>query len=1466
MAGASFFVVTLSASAQIYWDGTLTGTNALWSDITGWTTDSSLDVPDPDAIPGANDIAAFSSSNVAANQTILLNAAQSAAGLQFPLSSVTHTLTSNNTTARTLTIGASGIELTNSETVGGNVTIGGTNTLNLSLGAEQSWFVGSNRTLTIANPINGSGNFSKTGGGTLQLNASNTFTGNFTLSEGLLSLNNAGALGSASTPFIIAGGSIQNASTTAALTLNAKPVTLAGNFTYVVPSNNGATNGFLTFGTSPVTLAPTSGNNITVSNGSGVIAFPGPVSGDGKGIIKTGAGTLALLGDNTYTGTTELQTSANLRIGGPGSIATTNVFMNGGLIELGGAVVENTTFELGTAPGQIRFRSGGTTTGTTAHGGFGAASGYRKVSVTSEGVPNAPLVWGVTPHFMGSGDWGGSNGIFLLSTPSSNGTIELTNDLNFGNKDRRFAIRNGSAPNMPDAVLSGKLTNGRFSLQGGGTVLLSNPENELTGTTLITAGTILRVPQISGYLGTSNVVIESGLLEVSKDTVVPLGTEPGQVSFTGNGGFSVYDGGGNISIGGNGEPLVWGTNGFAEAGTGVFILGGVSSDGTTRLTNPIDLGDSIRTISVQNGGGYVDAALDAVLSGTGGINLTGGGVLQLANPNNTYTGVTQVSSGALALDKLINGGLPSAMGASSNDAANLLFTGGSLRYNGPATSTDRLFEMRATLTLNSVGFGPLAFTNTAANAFTATSTAATTRSLTLTGYSRGLNVINSGITDSTAGTLNNPTSLIKSGCLTWSMGGNNTYTGSTNIAVGELILDYSEGRNPIGGTGSVIIDNSYLTLKGKPTGQTSAAFTTLRFGGGNNALGNVLKLDAPEGSGGIKLAVTNFGGNTSTGNSLLSNLVDLSSNAGNEITVTNVNNGFSLENNIIVANAPSAGRSNLIVRDSQGYGFATLSGPLPANLTRLTSASSTPLDASNTGNTTNFHLRYDDLPPDSGDVPNGRKLTRTAALVYSSLSIDATGGPVHLDLASSNYGNSTGNNGRGILITGDHDVKFTGTGTTAYSPFIYHYGTGKFEFNIPTPNGFSVIAGGTGLYEYSGPLGGTDARFYLANCLFRFTGNTNYANLNGGGIWVGNDSVIEIANDLNGAAAGDFSNSLGNGNGQVRLMGNSGISAFGGHRVVNFGGNQSLATWGSNYFMTNANGGDGDTMLRLSSPKSDSTIEITNPISLNGRERVVNVANGSAEIDAILSGTLSGVSSGIIKRGEGTLVLDGENTYNGLTVVEEGILRLTKAYLADTSTVRVNPADGGKLDLTHGQTDTVAELYVNGVKMPDGIYGSNNLSSAISGTGKLNVGGVPVSGTPYDEWVSTNDLPEDKDGPEDDADGDRLRNLLEYAVGSNPSVPSGGVLSKAPGNTGAVLFNRAAGRTDINTVVETSTDLSPGSWTIVATSTAGAAFVSNDAGVIVTDSGNPSGNSAVSVTDNRAPVPAKRFYRIRVEK
>ena len=568
--------------------------------------------------------------------------------------------------------------------------------------------------------------------------------------------------------------------------------------------------------------------------------------------------------------------------------------------------------------------------------------------------------------------------------------------------------------------------------------------------------------------------------------------------------------------------------------------------------------------------------------------------------------------------------------------------------------------------------------------------------------------------------------LISRGVGTLVLAGNNTYTGTTTIKGGPLVLDYSGLSNtadPLS-TGVVTLDMGTLTLKGKSSGSTSETISTLNMGA-NLGTANTLRLDSNGGSG-IALTVSTFVMNTTAANVQNINLIDLSSSGSNSITVGAPGTGTAVANGVIMGNS---NRANLVVRDSSGYGFATLSG---TTLGRLSTG--TTLDATNTSSTTNYRLT------------NAGTLTRAANLDYSTITLDSTAGAVTLDMGANNLAPS--GNGRGILITGANDVSITGTGRLegTASTWFHNYSTGTFTYGLSTSLtvSASLMFGGSGLTVWTGnstKTSGTD-NLYIEGGIFRPTAAQNWTTGSGvftGGVWVSSGAVLEVGADLNGGTAGDLSNTIGNsaGSGHIRFWGNSGVSAFGANRTINFGGSGATLTWGSTSFLTDAGGtGDGNYAFKLSSNRSDSTVTVQNAIALGSLNRTVEVANGSAATDAILTGVLSG-AGGLVKSGAGTLALHGTNTYTGSTTINAGTLSIaaiTNGGVAGALGNSTNAAGslvlgGGTLEYTGTANGTTNRDFTLTAGTTSGISVANStVSLTISGNAAATTGGLTKSG------------------------------------------------------------------------------------------------------------------------------------------
>ena len=115
-----------------------------------------------------------------------------------------------------------------------------------------------------------------------------------------------------------------------------------------------------------------------------------------------------------------------------------------------------------------------------------------------------------------------------------------------------------------------------------------------------------------------------------------------------------------------------------------------------------------------------------------------------------------------------------------------------------------------------------------------------------------------------------------------------------------------------------------------------------------------------------------------------------------------------------------------------------------------------------------------------------------------------------------------------------------------------------------------------------------------------------------------------------------------------------------------------------------------------------------------------------------------------------------------------------------------------------------------------------------------------------------------------DMDLDGLVNLVEYALLLNPTQPNAPFATSNVGGQLVLNFQRDLARTDVTITIEASTDLAPLSWTAVARSTGGAAFLELAPEAHVSETGT----GPVSVTiaiDTAAPQPARRFFRIMAE-
>jgi len=124
-----------------------------------------------------------------------------------------------------------------------------------------------------------------------------------------------------------------------------------------------------------------------------------------------------------------------------------------------------------------------------------------------------------------------------------------------------------------------------------------------------------------------------------------------------------------------------GTVAFQDNGKTLFAPEG---DATVTLDETV----TPASVVVNGEGNLVISGSGVIAGDTVSVNKGGSGTLTL-NTANTYGGATVLHDGTIEFNTLKNGGVASAIGASKNFAQNWVMDGGTYKYTGSTTSTDR---------------------------------------------------------------------------------------------------------------------------------------------------------------------------------------------------------------------------------------------------------------------------------------------------------------------------------------------------------------------------------------------------------------------------------------------------------------------------------------------------------------------------------------------------------------------------------------------------------------------------------------------------------------------------------------------------------------------------------------------------------------------------------------------------------
>ncbi|MEW6386615.1 MAG: autotransporter-associated beta strand repeat-containing protein [Thermodesulfobacteriota bacterium] len=1236
-----------------------------------------------------------------------------------------------------LTINSAGLEadgtrsLSNNVTVGGNFSISGGATDNLTLsgtvdlgGATRTITVTSNGTTNLSGVIS-NGSINKAGADALTLSGANTYS-NTTLSAGTLVAANDLAFGVGT--LTIDGGTLQASGTR---TLS-NSVSVTSNFTI-----GGAATDNLTLGGAMDLGGAT--RTLTVSS-DGSTTFAGVVSNGS--LTKNGNGSLTLSGANTYTdtrinagtliagsdtafgtGTLTLTTGSTVQASGTRTLS--NAVSVIGNFAVGGGATDNLTL------GGAMDLGGGTrvvtvdSTGSTVFSGIVSGAG----NLTKDGTGSLTLSGANTFNNSRINDGtliAGNDAAFGVGTLTidggtlqASGTRTLTNSVSITDD---FAIGGGASDNLTlgGAIALGAATRtitvnstgsttfagvvsgtGDITKAGSGTLTLSGA-NTYSGDTTVNAGTL----QATGG---------NDRLSTSGTTTINAG---GTIDLTGtNQTFATFNGAGNLNnIGtltvnaGSFSGVIAGTGSLTKATAGSLTLSGANtySGGSTLSAGTLTVGNdsALSTGALALNGGTFQASGTRSLSNNvtvggdfsiaGGAtdNLTLGGTVNLGGATRT---LTVSSAGSTTLSGVVSNGSLSKAGA------------GSLTLSGANTYSDTTLSTGSLVAANDLAFGVGTLTVSGG-----TLQASGTRSLTnsvavggdftiggadnltlggtvnLGGATRTLTISNTGST-TLSGVVSNG-SLTKAGAETLTLSGANTYT-DTSLTAGTLIA----GNDAALGTGTLTIsDGTTLQASGtRSLGNNVSVSGNFTIGGGatdNLTLGGTVNL-----GGGTRTLTVDSAGSTTLGGVVSNGSLTKAGTGSLTLSGANTYNNTSL----------SAG--TLIAGNDSALGAGT-----------LTISSGTTLQASGTrtlGNSVTI----------SGDFSIGGGATDNLTL----------GGAIGIGAATRTITvNSTGSTNFSGVVSGSGDLTKAGTGTLTLSGANTYSGDTTVNAGTLQASGGADRLSDTGVTTINAggtvDLGGTNQTFATLNG----AGNLN----NIGGLTVNNGSFtgpISGTGSLTKATAGSLTLS-----GTNTFSGGTSLSA--GTLVA--GSNSALGTG----TLSISNG----TTLQASGARSLSNsvtvggnftvsgsddLTLGGAVDLGGATRTLTISNtGSTTLGGVIS------NGSLTKAGAESLTLSGANTYTDTTLSAgtlvagsdtafgTGTLTIgnnTAVQASGTRTLSNAVTVGGNFAIEGGASDNLTlggGISLGGATRTITVNsaGSSIFSGVVSGTGSITKAGT----------------------------------------------------------------------------------------------------------------------------------------------
>ncbi|EAQ7252077.1 TPA: fibronectin-binding autotransporter adhesin ShdA [Salmonella enterica] len=1154
----------------------------------------------------------------------------------------------------------------------------------------------------------------KTGAGTLILNAENTYTGGTTISEGTLIATNVEALGTGdvtdnATLELNTGGDFDNAigGTGSVVKSGDKTLTLSGANSYTggttISGGTLVASNVEALGTGDIT------DNATLELNTGG-DFANNIGGTGS-VVKSGDKTLTLSGTNSYTGGTTIS---------GGTLVANNVEALGT-----GDVTNNATLELNTGgdfdnaisgSGQV-VKSGDKTltlSGANSYSGATTISGGTLIAthvnaLGTGAIDNrASLLLDASGQFTVTDLTTESGGNTEIGAGSTLQATTLTQK-----SDSTLTINlNGNTVDPVIHAASQVSLAGTLDITGVGDVLDSDPAStdDLDTFTLIAsdktiAGDFEKLTvagmdaDLADFITVDGRIDDTGK-QYELTTALTWYADRDDAVTDAHGTFNLTNADGSFAVNTVLENVDatldpasatgWDGTSLIKQGAGTLILnaentytGGTTISGGTLVATNVDAlgsGDVTddATLELNTGGTF-----DNAISGSGQVVKSGDDVLTLSGAN-SYSGGTLISDGTLVASNV------EALGSGDvTDNATLeLNTGGT--FDNAISGSGKVEKS-----------GDDALTLSGANTYTGGTLISdgTLVASNVEALGTGDVTDNAVLELNTGGDFDNAISgsgqVEKSGDGTLTLSGSNTYTGGTTINGGTLVASNVEAL----GSGDVT-DNATLALN---TGGT--------FDNAISGSGQVVK----SGDDVLTLSGANsYSGGTliSDGTLVASNVEALGSGDVTDDATLELNTGGTFDNAISGSGqVVKSGDETLTLSGTNTYSGGTLisGGTLVASNVEALGTGDVTNDAVlelNTGGT------FDNAISGSGQVVKSgdKMLTLSGANSYSGGTLISDGTLVASNVEALGTGDVTNNATLELNTGGDFTNNISGSGQVVKSgdKMLTLSGSNTYTGGTTINDGMlvatSVEALGSGDVtndavlalntggDFANNIGGTGSVVKSGDETLTLSGSNTYT----GGTLISSGTLV--ANDVNALGTGDVTDN-------ATLMLNTGgdfINNIGGTGRVEKSGDDTLTLSGTNSYT-------GGTTI------SGGTLVATNVEAL-GTGDVTNNATLELNTGGDFTNNISG-SGQVVKSGDETLTLSGANSYTGGTLISSGTLVANDVNALGTGDV----TDNAVLELNTGGD------FDNAISGSGQVVKSGDETLTLSGANSY-TGGTLISG------------------------------------------------------------------------------------------------------------------------------------------